>query len=316
MKIVIPGGSGQIGTAVSRHFHNAGHQVVVLTRNPRPAPWQIVIWDGITRGDWFLEIDGADAVLNLAGHTVNCRYHPANRRRILESRVESTRIVGEAIATARNPPPVWLQAATATLYAHRYDAPNDDVTGIPGGQEPNLPDTWRFSLDVARAWEQACLDADTPHTRKVLLRSAMVMTPDVGGVFATLLRLVRLGLGGRVGDGRQFVSWIHEADFLAALEFLMAHPELSGPINLATPGPLPYTDFMGALRRAWGMPIGLPATRWMLEIGTFLLRTESELVLKTRRVVPRRLTDAGFQFQFPEWSAAATDLCQSVRRRC
>jgi uncharacterized protein (TIGR01777 family) len=315
MKLIIPGGTGQVGNAVARHFHRAGHQVVVLSRNPRPAPWQVIQWDGRTRGAWFEEIDGADAVLNLAGYTVNCRYHPANRQRILESRVESTRIVGEAIAAARNPPSLWLQAATATLYAHRYDAPNDDVTGVPGGEEPDLPDTWRFSLDVARAWEQACLETLTPRTPKVLLRTAMVMTPYPGAVFSVLLRLVRLGLGGRVGDGRQFVSWIHETDFLAALEFLMLHPELCGPINLAAPGPLPYTDFMAALRRAWGMPIGLPATRWMLEIGTWLLRTESELVLKSRRVVPRRLTDAGFQFRFPDWSTAATDLCQTVRGR-
>jgi uncharacterized protein len=309
MKLVLPGGSGQVGTVVARHFHARGNEVVVFSRQPRPAPWRTVVWDGRTQGGWAREIDGADVVLNLAGRSVNCRYNADNRREILESRTDSTRAVGIAIAAAARPPRLWLQASTATIYSHRLDAPNDDVTGILGGGEPNLPDTWRFSLDVANAWERALDKSPAPRTRKVALRAAMVMSPDAGGVFATLLRLVRLGLGGPVGDGRQFVSWIHEADFLGAVEFLIAHPELDGPVNLAAPGPLPYADFMAALRRSRGMPFGLPAQRWMLEIGTWLLRTESELVLKSRRVVPRRLTDAGYRFQFPEWPAAAGDLC-------
>src|SRR5205085_6097165 len=188
MKIVIPGGSGQIGTLLARAFHFDGIEVVTLSRNPRPAPWRSVAWDGrSSKGDWANEIDGAHVVINLAGRSVNCRYTEENRREILESRVESVRAVGEAIARAAHPPKVWLQASTATLYAHRYDAPNNEATGILGGSEENAPDTWRFSIDVARSWEQAANEAVVPQTRKVLLRSAMTMSPDRDGVFDVLL---------------------------------------------------------------------------------------------------------------------------------
>lgn len=309
MKWILPGGTGQVGTAVARHLHRLGHEVVVLSRDPRPAPWRTCAWDGRTADGWASELEGADVVLNLAGRSVDCRYGAGNRESILRSRVDSVRAVGEALGRVRRPPPLWLQMGTATIYAHRFDAPNDEATGRIGGDEPDAPETWRFSIGVAKAWEQALAEVHAPDTRKVVLRSAMVMTPDAGGVFATLLRLVRLGLGGPVAGGAQFVSWIHEDDFLAAVLFLAAHPELDGPVNLAAPGPLPYREFMAALRRAWGQPIGLPATRWMLEIGAWLLRTESELVLKSRRVVPGRLTDAGFRFRFPEWEDAARELC-------
>lgn len=313
MKIVIPGGSGQIGTVLAHAFVADGHEVVVLSRKPGPAPWRIVEWDGETLGRWAAEIDGADVVINLAGRSVNCRYGSRNRREIKESRVKSTRAVGQAIAEATCPPRVWLQASTATIYAHRYDAPNDEATGILGGDEPNAPDTWRFSIDVAKSWEQAANEAVTPNTRKVLLRSAIVMSPDRGGPFDYLLRLVRFGLGGRQGDGRQFVSWIHDGDFVRAVRWLIDREELRGPVNLASPNPLPNADFMRELRAAWGIRFGLPATEWMLELGTFLMRTESELVLKSRRVVPSRLIPSGFEFQFPRWSEAALDLCQRAR---
>lgn len=315
MKIVIAGGTGQVGTATARHFHALGHEVVVLSRTPRPASWKTVPWDARSVGGWSSELEGADVVLNLAGRSVNCRYGSRNRDEILRSRVESVRTVAAAITAARRPPPLWLQMGTATIYAHRLDGPNDEAHGLLGGGEVGVPDTWRFSHSVAERWEKAALDSPTPGTRRVILRTAMVMTPDPGGVFDVLLRLVRWGLGGPVGGGRQYVSWIHEADFLAALEFLMAHPEIEGPVNLAAPEPLPYRDFMGSLRRAWGRSVGLPATRWMLEIGAFFLRTESELVLKSRRVVPGRLLQAGFRFRFPEWPAAAADLCRRVRDR-
>ena len=177
MKIVIPGGSGHVGTLLAQAFHADGHQIVVLSRTPTPAPWRVVVWDAQTLGPWAAEIDGADAVINLAGRSVNCRYHAANRQAILDSRALSTRAVGQAIAQAKRPPRAWLQMSTATIYAHRYDAPNEEITGILGGNEPNAPDTWRFSIDVARAWERAVEEADTPHTRKVLLRTAMVMSP-------------------------------------------------------------------------------------------------------------------------------------------
>lgn len=311
MKIIIPGGSGQVGTILARAFHGEGHEVVVLSRRPQPAPWKTLAWDAATRGDWWAQIDGADVVINLTGRSVNCRYHAAHRREIMQSRVDSTRAVGHAIAAARHPPRVWLQAGTATIYAHRYDAANDEATGLLGGDEPHAPDTWRFSIAVARAWERALDEARTPHTRKVILRSAMTMSPDPGGVFATLLGLARRGLGGRIGDGRQFMSWIHDDDFIRAVRWLIARDDLAGPVNLAAPHPLPNADFMRALREAAGLPIGLPAPEWLLEIGVRLLRTESELVLKSRRVVPARLLASGFTFHFPTWPAAARDL---VRR--
>ena len=313
MKIVIPGGSGQVGTLTARAFHAEGHEVVVLSRTPSRASWRTMGWDATTLGDWAAEVDGADVVLNLAGRSVNCRYNAKNRKLILDSRVLSTAVVGQAIARAKRPPSVWLQASTATIYAHRYDAPNDEVTGILGGNEPGAPDTWRFSIEVAKAWERTLDEARVPGTRKVALRSAVVLSPDGGGIFDVLLGLVRHGLGGQSGDGRQFVSWVHDADFLRSLHWLIAHPELDGPVNIASPHPLPNADFMRALRQAWGAPIGLPASRWMLEIGTFFLRTETELVLKSRRVVPARLQASGFEFSFPTWPEAAVDLCRRWR---
>jgi len=315
MKIIIPGGTGQVGTVLARHFHEKGHQVIVLSRAPDRdlAPWWAIEWDGATLGLWAHQIDGADVIINLAGRSVNCRYHEKNRRAIMESRVNSTRIVGQAIAQAQRPPRVWLQASTATIYAHRYDAPNDEAAGILGGDEPDAPDTWRFSIDVAKAWEKTLDEAVTPHTRKVAMRSAMTMSPDRDGIFAVLRGLARRGLGGRAGDGRQFVSWIHERDFIRAVEFLMERNDLAGAVNLASPNPIPYVEFMRELRHACGgigAKIALPASKWMIEIGTRLMRTESELVLKSRRVVPGRLLKAGFAFEFPHWRDAAADLCR------
>jgi uncharacterized protein (TIGR01777 family) len=316
MKIVIPGGSGQVGTLLSRAFVAEGHEVVVLSRKPGKAPWRVAAWDAETVGAWAAELDGADAVINLAGRSVNCRYNARNRRQIKESRIHSTRAVGQAIARAAQPPRVWLQASTATIYAHRYDAPNDEATGILGGAEPAVPDTWRFSIDVARSWEAAPNEVPLPQTRKVLLRSAMVMSPDPGGVFDVLLRLVRWHLGGASGDGRQYVSWIHDRDFIRAVSWLLAHPELEGAVNLASPNPVPNSEFMRTLRAAWGVRFGLPAARWMLGIGAFFLRTETELILKSRRVIPGRLLQSGFVFQFPTWSEAAAELCRRWREGC
>jgi len=313
MKIVIPGGSGQVGTLLASAFVADGHDVVVLSRNPAKASWRIARWDAQTVGDWAAEIDGADAVINLAGRSVNCRYTARNRRLILDSRVNSTRAVGQGIARVSRPPRVWLQASIATIYAHRYDAPNDEATGLIGGSEPNAPDNWRFSVEVARAWEQAANEADTPRTRKVLLRSAMTMSPDRGGVFDVLLGLVRRGLGGASGDGRQYLSWIHDRDFVRAVYWLIDREELAGPVNVASPYPVPNTQFMRKLREACGIRFGLPASRWMLEVGAFFLRTETELILKSRRVVPGRLLESGFEFRFPTWAEAAADLYRRWR---
>lgn len=307
MKIVVPGGTGQIGRLLARHLTHAGHEIIVLGRHPAEGPWRFVPWDGRNPGDWTRELEGADAVIQLAGRSVNCRYNARNRAEILDSRVDSTRAVGRALHQVQRPPRVWLQASTATLYAHRYDAPNDEATGIIGGDEPGAPDTWNFSIRVAKAWEQAATESAPPHVRLVLLRSAMTMSPDPGGVFDVLLKLARRGLGGTNGDGRQYVSWIHEHDFCRAIDLLLAN-DWTGPVNLCAPNPLPNAEFMRALRTAAGVRIGLPATRWMLEIGAWFLRTETELILKSRRVIPGRLLAAGFRFDFPDWPAAAADL--------
>ncbi|MFE1923544.1 DUF1731 domain-containing protein [Streptomyces asoensis] len=313
MKIVLPGGTGQVGTVLRRALTAAGHEVVVLSR--RPAGDREIPWDGRTLGPWTGAIDGSDVVVNLAGRSVGCRYTPDNLRAMMESRVESTRVVGRAIAAAARPPRVWLQMSTATVYAHRFDAPHDEATGVIGGTEPGVPGYWGYSVDIATAWEAEQEAADTPHTRKAALRAAMVMSPDRGGVFDVLSRLTRLGLGGPVAGGRQYVSWIHDHDFVRAVGFLVDRDDLSGPVNLCAPAPLPHRDFMRALRGAWGVPVGLPATRWMAEIGAFALRTDTELLLKSRRVVPGRLLDAGFAFDRPEWSPAAADLVRRARGR-
>ena len=184
----------------------------------------------------------------------------------------------------------------------------DEKTGELGGSEPEAPDTWNFSIEVAKAWEQAFFSTEIPRTRKVAIRSAMTFSPDRGGAFDAFLGLVRYGLGGTQGPGTQFVSWIHEVDFLHAIDLLIAREDFTGVVNLASPYPIPNRDFMRALRNAWGARIGLPTPQWMMEIGTFLMRTESELVLKSRRVVPGRLLEAGFQFVFPEWAGAAREL--------
>ncbi|NUV51481.1 TIGR01777 family protein [Streptomyces coelicolor] len=311
MKIVLPGGTGQVGTILDRALSAAGHEVVVLTRRPRRP--QDVAWDGATPGPWTEAVDGADVVVNLAGRSVSCRYTPENLRAMMDSRVGSARAVGEAIAAARRPPKVWLQMSTATIYAHRFDAANDEATGVIGGTESGVPDYWAYSVEIAKNWERAQEEAATPGTRKVALRAAMVMSPDRGGVFDMLSWLARLGLGGPVAGGGQYVSWIHDEDFVRAVEFLIAREDVEGAVNLAAPCPLPQREFTRVLRRAWGVPVGLPASRWMAEVGAFVLRSDTELLLKSRRVVPGRLGDAGFAYVWTGWEGAAGDLVRRAR---
>jgi NAD dependent epimerase/dehydratase family enzyme len=252
LRTVITGGSGQIGQILARHFHAYAHEVIVLSRHSAAMPWRTVLWDARTVGPWSRELDRADLVINLAGRSVNCRYTPANRREIKESRVQSTLVLGEAIARATHPPALWINASTATIYRHAFDRAMDEHTGE---------------------------------------------------------------LGGTSGSGRQYVSWVHDADFLSAIDFLVARPELEGVVNISSPEPLPNREFMRALRRAWGTPIGLAASRWMLEIGAVFLRTETELILKSRRAVPTRLLQAGFEFRFPAWPDAVRDLVSRWRER-
>jgi uncharacterized protein (TIGR01777 family) len=231
---------------------------------------------------------------------------------MMDSRVDSTRVVGQAIASVNNPPRLWLQSSTATIYADRYDAPNDEVSGIIGGNEPNIPAKWASSIKIALAWETELEKAVTPNTRKVALRSAMTMSPEPGSIFDVLCGLTKRGLGGTIGSGRQFMSWIHEVDFCAAIDFIAATEDLKGAVNLAAPNPLPQAEFQKLLRQHLGVRIGLPTAKWMAEIGALVMGTETELIFKSRRVIPGVLLNRGFKFQFPDWDSACMNLVAAI----
>lgn len=304
-KIVIPGGAGFLGGRLAAYFSSRGHDVVVLSRRPGVSnDARIVEWDGRSPGGWMAELQGARAVVNLAGRSVNCRYNESNRRQMMDSRVQSTRVLGEAIAACETPPPVWLNSSTATIYKHTYG----DAHGEDGeiGASPAAKDA--YSIEVARAWEEEFDRAKTPMTRKVTLRTAVVLGRGRGGPYEIMRRMARLGLGGRQSHGRQFFSWMHVDDFCRAVEWLISNEKADGVYNLAAPNPAPNAEFMAELRRAVGMPVGLPALRWMLEVGAVFLRTETELVIKSRKVIPARLTREGFKFKFESIREALTDL--------
>jgi uncharacterized protein (TIGR01777 family) len=306
-RIILAGGRGFIGQILREHFLKQGCEVIVLTRSPRAAEGahRDLFWDGRTLGEWTRELDGADVLINLAGRSVDCRYHARNRRDITSSRLDSTRVLGEAIGRCAKPPKIWLNSSTATIYKHSFDRPMDESGEIGA----TLAAKDAFSVEVATAWERAFDEAQTPRTRKVALRTSMVF--GHGSVFPVLCRLARVGLGGRMASGNQYVSWIHETDFCRAIDWLIQHEEFSGPVNLAAPNPVPNRAMMATLRELCGMPFGLPATQWMLELGAFFLRTETELIIKSRRVVPGRLLASGFQFRFTQMREAMADLLET-----
>jgi uncharacterized protein len=306
-RIVVAGGSGFVGRLLTKRLASGNNELVVLSRSPRDTeePIRRVQWDGRTLGDWVRELDGARALINLTGRSVNCRYNEKNRREILESRVDSTRVLGEAIAQCNTPPPVWLNASTATIYKHTFDHPNDEATGIIGAT-PEAKDA--FSIEVARAWEETLDRAQTPATRKVALRSAIIFAPGEGGIFRVLRTLTRFGLGGPIAGGKQYVSWIHGDDFCRAVEWLIERDDFGGPVNLASPNPVTQREMMRIIRHACGVPFGLPATRKMLEVAVFIHRTEAELIIKSRRVIPGRLRASGFQFRFPHMDDAVREI--------
>ncbi len=299
--IVLAGGTGYLGKALAPHLRARGDRVIVLTRQPRKRRDGVIEsrWDGRTLGAWVADVDGADALINLTGRSVNCRYTAANRAEILESRVASTRVLGLAIARCVRPPRKWLNASSATIYRGSLDQPMDETTGELGTG---------FSVDVCRAWENELAKARTPFTEKVALRTAMVMGPGEGGVFQAFHRLVRWGLGGTLGPGSQFVSWLHDEDFCRAVEWILATPDLTGTVNLTSPHPLPMREFLRELRDACGVRLGLPAPAWLLALGAIVLGTETELLLKSRRVVPARLLESGFCFRHPHWAGAVRTL--------
>lgn len=314
-KLILAGGSGFLGGELARHFKKLDWDIVIPTRSPnsRKDGVREIAWDAKTLGGWTSELEGASAVVNLTGRSVDCRYTAKNRREIMDSRVNSTRVVGEAIALCKTPPAVWLNSSTATVYQHTFGKPHDE-SSREMDSATDAKDA--FSVEVAQAWERALFDESSQSlltsaatkTRKVALRTSMVLGLGRNSVFPVLRRLTKFGLGGRQGSGKQFVSWIHVADFCRAVEWIIAHDELSGPINQCAPNPLPNAEMMKCFREVCKMPIGLPATEWMLEIGAFFLRTETELIFKSRRVVPGRLLASGFEFRFPTFRDALVDL--------
>ena len=313
-KIVLPGGGGFIGRHVTRHFAGKGWEVVVLSRQlhePRDGV-RFVWWDGANLDAWADELEGAAAVINLAGRSVNCRYGKKNRREIYQSREFSTEVIGEAIAECTAPPPVWFNASSATVYRHALDRAMDEASGEIDPVEPGQPrDKWEFSVDVVNRWERALFNAATPNTRRIAMRLSMVFGTGSGGVHEAFRNIARLGLGGTQGPGTQYVSWLHVDDFLRMIDWCLENGELSGPINMCSPNPMPNSDFMRAFREACGVKRGLSASSWMLAIGAFFMRTETELLLKSRRVVPGKLLTSGFKFNHPTWPEAAKSIERS-----
>lgn len=299
-KIVMAGGNGYLGTVLAKYYKGLADEIVLLSRKPAPADGNIntIVWDGQTIGDWAGELNGADLLINLCGKNVNCRYTEQNKAEIISSRVVPTALLGRVIAALTEPPKLWINLASATIYRHAEDHAQDETTGEIG---------YGFSIDVCRQWEQTFFESDTPNTRKVALRHGIALGRG-DSVFPRLLNLVKLGMGGKQGDGEQYVAWIHEHDTCRIIEFLMDHPELDGIINCAAPEAVKNKHLMRIIRKAYGIPFGLPAPQWLLEIGAKIIGTETELILKSRWVAPKRLLDAGFVFQFPKAEHAIHDI--------
>lgn len=302
-KIVIAGGSGFLGECLTTHYASRGEQVIILTRaeSHQTATAKYVRWDGKTRGAWADELEGCDMLINLNGKSVDCRYTEKNKTLIYATRLAATAVLGEAVLACRNPPKLWINAASATIYRHSLDREMDEETGEIGTG---------FSVDVCQQWERVFNRFTLPATRKVIIRTAIVLGKR-GGALQPLKRLAKLGLGGRQGPGNQYFSWLHEQDFTGILDFIESHTSLEGVYNLSAPEPVPNTKFMSALRNAAGRAFGLPMPTWLLEIGAVLIGTETELILKSRRVVPMKLLKAGYTFRFTTIEHALNDLLES-----
>lgn len=304
-KIVIAGGSGFIGAGLIEYF-GLENSIVVLGRAEarRSGAVSYVQWDGKSPGPWVQALEGADLLVNLAGKSVNCRYNEANKAAIFDSRRQSTAILGEAVKSLQKPPALWINAASATIYRHAEDRPMDEFTG-------EFHDD--FSVQVCRLWEKTFNDITLPYTRKAVLRIAITLGKQ--GVMEPYLNLVKFGLGGYQGNGRQMYSWVHITDVARMMEWLFEHPECSGTYNCAAPGPVTNREFMATLRKAAGHLFGLPAPAWMLKIGAALIGTETELLLKSRWVLPTRITQAGFSFRYPQLEGAMAQIISGLPRR-
>lgn len=307
--IVIAGGSGFLGVSLAHHLAEAGREVTILSRQPPKidGPWKHVAWDARTLGEWTSTLEGAAGLVNLVGRTVDCIKTPDHRDEILRSRVESTRVLGAAMRAVDFPPPVWVQMSTAHIYGDPPELVCDEDSPFGIGLAPF----------VAKAWEEAYRESVLPTQRQVVLRTSFVVGRDRGvgnGALRRLTPLARVGLGGTVGSGRQGISWIHETDMNRLFERALFEPATQGIYIASAPHPLSNRDFMRELRRAVGMPIGLPAFAWMVRLGApLLMRTDPELALYGRYVVSKRLAEEGFQFRFPTVREALEDLFGSPR---
>jgi len=298
-RVILAGGSGYLGRTLGECLTSEGYEVVVLTRSPKGGATAIrqVEWDGRTAGGWADLLDGAAAVVNLAGKSVNCRYTPENRREIIASRVDSVRAVAEAIRRVANPPKAWVQTGSLALYGN----PGDRNCGesAPAGEG--------FSADVCRQWEAAFEAAATPNTRKVFLRIGLVLGPD-GGVLEPFAGLARWFLGGTVGSGKQWLSWIHQDDMNRIFQWAIERPEMEGTFNATGPAPTPNAEFMAELRRVLERPWSPPVPAWAVRIGAALMGTEGDLALTGRRCSPDRLLKLGFPFEHRELSHALRQI--------
>lgn len=291
-KIVLAGGNGYLGTVLAEYFKPLAAEVIILARKPAATNGNIktVVWDGKTTGNWVECLTGADLLVNLCGKNVNCRYTEKNKQEIFDSRLIPTTLLNKVIAQMTDPPKVWMNSASATIYRHAEDCPQDELTGEIGEG---------FSVDVCKAWERTFFETELPATRKIALRIGIVLGKK-SAVFPRLHNLVKFGLGGRQGDGNQYVNWIYEQDVARIIEYLLNQPDATGAINCVAPNPVKNADMMQAIRKACGMPLGLPAPKWLLKIGAAIIGTETELILKSRWVMPTRLLNMGFKFRYPE----------------
>ncbi|HEY0741280.1 MAG TPA: TIGR01777 family oxidoreductase [Chryseosolibacter sp.] len=299
-KIIIAGGNGFLGRALTRHFTSQGDAVVVISRKPVPTSSGITweSWDGKTFGSWAKSLENANALINLAGKNVDCRYTEKNKKGILDSRLNSTRVLGDAVVACANPPKVWLNSSSATIYVDSRDKLMTEQNGDIGDD---------FSMTVCKKWEAMFNSFPTPQTRKIALRTSIVLGWD-GAALPALRNLVKVGLGGHQGDGLQYCSWIHIDDFCRVVEWLIANANATGAYNVTAPKPLANKDFMKELRESLGVTFGLASPAWLLELGAIVIRTETELVLKSRNVYPKRLLDDGFIFLHEDLSHALTAL--------
>lgn len=299
-KLIISGGSGFLGSLLTHYFGDQFEEIVLLSRKQKPHTNNIrtVLWDAKTFSGWEKEFEGADVIINMAGRSVDCRYNQKNKELIMNSRVDSTRIIGEAIAQCSHPPKVWLNSSTATIYRHSLDKEMSEENGEIGTG---------FSVNVAKGWEKAFFTSNTPQTRKVALRTSIVLGKN-GGALQPIKKITQLGLGGKQGDGAQKFSWIHQSDFVRSIEFLIHSPALEGPFNIVAPEPSTNTELMQLMRQTLRVPFGLPSPKPLLEIGAFLIRTETELLLKSRNVIPQRLKEEGFIFEQPDLKKALQQL--------